>query len=115
MYFFIRLFHKVGLGLRLFFFFIKEVLIANYAVAKKVLAPRLSLRSGIIALPLELKGDIPITLLANMITLTPGTLSVDLSPDRKFLFVHILDIDDPEEEKRKIKEGFEHYLQAIIQ
>lgn len=118
---FIRLFHeeiyfrKVELSLRLFFFFVKELLVANFAVAKKVLAPRISVRSGIIALPLELRGDIPITLLANMITLTPGTLSVDLSPDRKFLFVHVLDIADPEEEKRKIKEGFERYLQAIAQ
>jgi multicomponent Na+:H+ antiporter subunit E len=50
-----------------------------------------------------------------MITLTPGTLSVEVSPDRRFLFIHVLDIADSEEEKRKIKDGFERYLQRLAQ
>src|SRR5919108_1831751 len=79
MLFFIRVFHdelyfrKVSLGLRLLGFFIKELLVANWAVVKQVLSPRLGMRAGIIAYPLELQNDILITLLANMITLTPGT------------------------------------------
>lgn len=119
MLFFIRVFHeelyfyKVGLGLRLLGFFIKELLLANWAVVKQVLSPRPNMRAGIIAYPLELKNDILITLLANMITLTPGTLSVELASDRSFLFIHILDIADIEEEKRRIKYGFESYLQRI--
>src|SRR5262245_50047967 len=86
MLFFIRVFRediyfrKVALGLRLFGFFLKELWLANWAVAKKVLAPRLNMRAGIIAYPLGLQNDILITLLANMITLTPGTLSVEVSP-----------------------------------
>jgi multicomponent Na+:H+ antiporter subunit E len=121
MLFFIRVFHdelyfrKVSLGLRLLGFFIKELLVANWAVVKQVLSPRLDIRAGIIAYPLELQNDILITLLANMITLTPGTLSVEVSPDRRFLFIHILDIADIEEEKRKIKDGFERYLQRLAQ
>jgi multicomponent Na+:H+ antiporter subunit E len=121
MLFFLRVFHeelyfrKVGLGLRLLGFFIKELLIANWAVVKQVLSPRLKARPGIIAYPLELQNDILITLLANMITLTPGTLSVEVSPDRRFLFIHVLDIADSEEEKRKIKDGFERYLQRLAQ
>jgi multicomponent Na+:H+ antiporter subunit E len=108
-------FHKVGLGLRLLLFFTREVLIANWAVVKQVLSPRLKARAGIIAYPLELRDDMLITLLANMITLTPGTLSVEVAPDRCFLFIHILDIADSEEEKRKIKNGFERYLQRLAQ
>lgn len=121
MLFFIRVFReemyfgKVVLGLRLFVFFLKELWLANWAVTKKVLAPRLITRAGIIAYPLGLQNDILITLLANMITLTPGTLSVEVSPDRHFLFVHILDIADSEEEKRKIRDGFERYLQQLGQ
>jgi multicomponent Na+:H+ antiporter subunit E len=106
-------FQKVTLGLRLLIFFLKELWLANWAVTKKVLAPRLTTRAGIIAYPLELQNDMLITLLANMITLTPGTLSVEISPDRRFLFIHILDITDAEEEKQKIKVGFEHYLQRL--
>jgi multicomponent Na+:H+ antiporter subunit E len=121
MLFFIRVFHeelyfrKVVVGLRLLIFFTKELLVANWAVVKQVLSPRLKVRAGIIAYPLELQDDILITLLANMITLTPGTLSVEVTPDRRFLFIHILDITDIEEEKRKIKDGFERYLQRLAQ
>ncbi len=106
-------FRKLWLSLRLMVFFLKELVVANLTVARLVLRPRLKVRPGIIAFPLELKGDLEITLLANMITLTPGTLSVDLSPDRKTLFIHTLDIEDLEEEKSKIKNGFEHYLKEI--
>jgi multicomponent Na+:H+ antiporter subunit E len=122
MLFFIRGFHderqyfyKVNLGFRLLGFFLKELLVANWAVVKQVLSWRLKVRSGIIAYPLELQNEILITLLANMITLTPGTLSVEVAPDRRFLFIHILNITDIEKEKRKIKEGFERYLQLIAQ
>ena len=121
MLFFIRVFQeelyfrKVGLGLRLLGFFIKELLVANWAVLRQVLSPRLNVRAGIIAYPLELQNDILITLLANMITLTPGTLSVEVAPDRRLLFIHILDIADIEDEKRKIKDGFERYLQRLAQ
>jgi multicomponent Na+:H+ antiporter subunit E len=121
MLFFIRVFHeelyfrKVVVGLRLLIFFTKELLVANWAVVKQVLSPRLKVRAGIIAYPLELQDDILITLLANMITLTPGTLSVEVTPDRRFLFIHILNITDIEEEKRRIKDGFERYLQRLAQ
>ncbi len=121
MLFFIRVFHeelyfrKVILGVRLLGFFLKELLVANLTVVKQVLAVRPNPRSGIIAYPLELRNDLFITLLANMITLTPGTLSVEVSPDRRFLFIHMLNIADIEEEKRKIKNGFERYLQLIAQ
>lgn len=121
MLFFIRVFHeelyfhKVLIGARLLAFFLKELLLANLAVVKQVLALRPNPRSGIIAYPLELRSDILITLLANMITLTPGTLSVEVSPDRRFLFIHVLNIADLEEEKRKIKNGFERYLQLLAQ
>lgn len=106
---------KVRLSFQLGLFFVKELIIANWTVLKQVLAPRLNVRSGIIAYPLELRDDILITLLANMITLTPGTLSVEVAPDRKFLFIHFLDVDDVETEIRIIKDGFERYLRLIAQ
>lgn len=110
-----RYLRKVRLSFQLALFFVKELIIANWTVLKQVLAPRLTIRSGIIAYPLELRSDILITLLANMITLTPGTLSVEITPDRKFLFIHFLDVDDVETEIRIIKDGFERYLRLIAQ
>ncbi len=110
-----RYFRKVTLSVQLVFFFIKELLIANWTVVRQVLAPELKIQSGIVAYPLSLQNDVLITLLANMITLTPGTLSVEVAPDRQFLFIHFLDVDDVEEEIRIIKDGFERYLLLIAQ
>jgi len=108
-----RYFRKVTLSVRLVLFFVKELLIANWTVVRQVLALKLAIRPGIVAYPLSLQNDVLITLLANMITLTPGTLSVEVAPDRQFLFIHFLDVDDVEEEIRIIKDGFERYLLLI--
>ena len=108
-----RYFRKATLSVQLALFFVKELLIANWTVVRQVLALKLAIRPGIVAYPLSLQNDVLITLLANMITLTPGTLSVEVAPDRQFLFIHFLDVDDVEEEIRIIKDGFERYLLLI--
>ena len=72
--------------------------------------PRMDLKPGIFAYRLKLDRNFEITLLANLITLTPGTLSVDVSPDRKTLFVHAIDCSDPEKNRRDIAEGFERAI-----
>ena len=87
--------------------FLWELLLANFNVAYHVITPQHRQRPGILALPLDVKSDFEITLLANMISLTPGTLSLHVSEDRKVLYIHALDICDPEIVKRKIKDGFE--------
>ncbi|MDI3535429.1 MAG: multicomponent Na+:H+ antiporter subunit [Thermosediminibacterales bacterium] len=93
--------------------FIKELIIANFIVAWQAIKPELSIKPGIIALPLNVKKDWQITLLAGMITLTPGTLSVDVSEDKNYLFVHFLDIQDPEKHKKAIKETFEKRILEV--
>ena len=63
-----------------FFFFVWELLVANLRVAYEVLTPGFQMRAAIIALPLDAQSDLEITVLANLITLTPGTVSIDLMP-----------------------------------
>lgn len=87
--------------------FIKELALSAWKVAVLVASPRMELKPGIFAFPLTVDRDFEITLLANLITLTPGTLSVDVSDDRRFLYVHALDCSDPVGTKRDIAEGFE--------
>ena len=99
-------------GLTVFFFY--ELLLSAWRVAKIVLRPRLDLKPGIFAYPLEVKSDIEITMLANMITLTPGTLSVDVSDDRSTLYVHALECSDADGIRRDIAEGFEHKIQGAF-
>lgn len=89
--------------------FLRELMLSAVSVAAWAVRPnvRTELRPAFVAVPLTVKSDLEITLLANLITLTPGTLSVDVSPDRKFLYVHALDCRNPDALKASIAEGFE--------
>ncbi len=90
--------------------FIKELAMSAIKVATTVLSPEMNLKPGIFAFPLTVDRDFEITLLANMITLTPGTLSVDVSDDHKTLYVHALDCADPDAIRRDIANGFERKI-----
>jgi multicomponent Na+:H+ antiporter subunit E len=87
--------------------FFKELALSAWKVASTVLRRDMDLKPGIFAFPLTVDRDFEITLLANLITLTPGTMSVDVSEDRKLLYVHAIDCSDIEGTKRDIAEGFE--------
>ena len=87
--------------------FLQELVQSAVRVGLLVLRPRLDLRPALIAFPLTVTRDVEITLLANLVTLTPGTLSVDMSADRRFLLIHAIDVSDREALIRSIREGLE--------
>jgi multicomponent Na+:H+ antiporter subunit E len=101
-------------GWRLFrftFYFAWELFVANLRVARDVLRPGpLKMRPRVIAVPLDRCGDIEVTLLANVLSLTPGTLSLDVSGEDCLLFVHAIHAPDGEETTRQIKDGFERLV-----
>lgn len=105
-------FRKIPKAINLGLFFLKEMLVANVKVAFDILTPHYYMRPTIIAVPLRAKTNLEIMLLANMITLTPGTLSIDVSKNRKTLYVHALYVknNDVEKVKQHIKDGFERRL-----
>jgi multicomponent Na+:H+ antiporter subunit E len=96
--------------------FIYELLASAVRVAIIVLTPNLEekLRPAIVAVPLRLKSDGQITLLANMITLTPGTLSIDVSDDKSVLYVHALMLEDRATLLAEIATGFEQHILAVF-
>ena len=96
------------------FFFLWEVIKANIQVAYEVITPQNKMKPGIVALPLDAKTDTEITLLANLITLTPGTLSLDVSEDKKVLYIHAMYVHDKQEFINEIKNGFERKLLGIL-
>ncbi len=96
------------------FFFLWEVIKANIQVAYEVITPQNKMKPGIVALPLDAKTDTEITLLANLITLTPGTLSLDVSEDKKVLYIHAMYVYDKQEFINEIKNGFERKLLGIL-
>ncbi|EWH02169.1 Na+/H+ antiporter subunit E [Halomonas sp. BC04] len=90
--------------LRFIGFFIKELVQANLRVGFDILTPPWHMKPGVIAMPLEARTELEITMVANLISLTPGTLSLDVSDDRKVLYIHAMFLDDEEELRRNLKE-----------
>lgn len=95
--------------------FFVELAKSAWKVALMVVSPKVDIKPGIFAYPLTVTRDFEITLLANLITLTPGTLSVDVSEDRKTLYVHAIDCSDPEAARRDIADGFERKIREAFE
>ncbi|ASP37456.1 Na+/H+ antiporter subunit E [Bacterioplanes sanyensis] len=91
-----------------------DIILSNLDVARRVLSPNRSLRPGFVAFPLDLTGDFPQTVLASTISLTPGTVSVDLSTDRRWLYIHVLHLENEEQLITSIKHGYERRLKEIF-
>lgn len=90
--------------------FLKELLVANVVVAYRVLAPSQPIEPAVITFPLRVDSDLAITSIANSITLTPGTLTMDHDESENALFVHAIYCDDPAEVTRPIRRWEEYAL-----
>ncbi len=103
-------FDRIRRVLKLIGYFLYELMLSSLQVIWDVVTPELITMPGIIAVPLDVESDLEILLVANLISLTPGTLSLDVSPDRKFLFVHAMFIDEPRDLKLALKSGMERQV-----
>jgi multicomponent Na+:H+ antiporter subunit E len=111
-----RISRRLRRVLALLALFLYELFLSALKVALLVVRPdmRQQLQPGIIAFPLRVTSDAEIALLANLITLTPGTLSVDVSEDRRYLFVHALDVVDRDALVSDIADGFETRVMEVF-
>jgi multicomponent Na+:H+ antiporter subunit E len=103
--------HRV-LGLLAYFF--RELVKANIRLAVDVATPHYHMKPGIIALPLDATQDGQILLLSMLINTTPGSVALDVSPDRKTLYVHVMYMDTPDAARQEIKEGFERRVLGVL-
>jgi multicomponent Na+:H+ antiporter subunit E len=103
---------RIASLLRLFLY---ELMMSAIKVATMVLSRDMKLKSGIFAYETELKSDAQITLLANLITLTPGTLTIDVSDDGRVLYIHAVDCSDVEATKADIRGGFERKIREAFE
>lgn len=92
-----------------------DIVVANFVVAKQILSSNLKLQSTFLEVPLELKNPLAIGLLANTISLTPGTVSCQLSGDQKTLLVHALHSPQPQADIDLIKQRYERPLQKVFE
>jgi multicomponent K+:H+ antiporter subunit E len=106
---------KPGVALRLLGVFLYDVVMSNIEVARRVLGPEAAIRPGFVWIPLKLTEPHAIATLAAIITLTPGTLSADLTEDRRHLLVHAFNVDEPEALIAGIKNRYERPLLEIFE
>ncbi len=95
--------------------FAYDLVMSTWQVAVAVVTMNHRGRSRFVTVPLDVQSDLGIIMVANLISLTPGTLSVDVSPDRKSLLIHALIADDPEALVADIKTGLEKRVLEVTQ
>lgn len=109
-----KYFRKIPVTIMFIFYFIKELIIANLKVAFDIVTPKDYMKPAIVAVPLDAKSNLEITLFANLLTLTPGTLSLDVSTDKSVLYVHALYVKDADSFRDKLKNGLEKRLLEVL-
>ena len=105
-----RYFLRVYFWLKLIVLFLYELVVSSLQVFWDVVTPRHRARPAIIDMPLDVQTDAGILLVTNLISLTPGTLSIDVSADRKTLKVHAMFADDPDAVRHALKSGMEKWV-----
>ncbi len=106
--------HKPLVALRYIVMVIGDIIVANFEVAVLVLGPNKRLNPAFIAIPMDIEHELPITILSSTVSLTPGTVSAEISEDKKWLYVHVLNLTNEEELIALIKHRYERPLREIF-
>lgn len=105
---------RYGALLRLLALFAYDIVVANLTVARRILGPREALRPTFVVVPVQISEPLVTALFANMISLTPGTVSCNVSGDGCALLVHALHCRDPEALAREVKTRYEARLKEVF-
>lgn len=105
---------RVHVAFGLVAFFLWELVVANVRLAFDVVTPRFHMTPGIVAVPLDATGDAQILLLSILINLTPGSVALDVSADRRVMFVHVMYMDSADSARAEIKQGFERRVLQLL-
>ncbi|WP_413380096.1 Na+/H+ antiporter subunit E [Alkalihalobacillus sp. 1P02AB] len=105
----IRVYGVIHLGV----IFIRELILSNYSVMRLILKPKLDIKPGIFTLHLDYKSDWELTLLALLISLTPGTVVIDISHDKEQMYIHSMNIDDLESSIGHIQNSFQKVILEV--
>lgn len=109
-----RYFYRLPKIFSFFFYFLYQMLKANVQVAYDVITPKYFFRPGIVRYPLNAESDFEINLLSTLISLTPGTLIMDVSEDKKALYIHAMYLKTPEAFIEELRTGIERRLLEIL-
>ncbi|MFA0811658.1 Na+/H+ antiporter subunit E [Microbulbifer epialgicus] len=102
-----KYFQRLPRFAHLFIFFLQELMLSSLRAAYEVFSPRLKSRPMIVRIPLEITDRNQIFILTNLISLTPGTMVLEITRDHSELLVHTMFVDNPEDFREEIHQGFE--------
>lgn len=105
---------KPWLAIRYILMVIWDILVANFEVALLIIGPLKKLKPSFVAIPIDITSDLGITILASTVSLTPGTVSAEVSKDRTWLYIHALHLDDEAELIELIKSRYEKPIKEIF-
>ncbi len=94
-------FYKVPTAIHFVIFFLYDLIVANIKVAYDIVTPKHLMKPAVLKIPLSLRTDTQIALFGNLITVTPGSLTLDVSPDKQWLYVHVMYLEDEEKQLRE--------------
>lgn len=99
-----------------FVVYVRDIFVASFRVAYDVLTPTMYMNPGVVGVPLDVTTDVEIAVLANLVSLTPGTLSLDVSSDRSVLYIHAMYIDDDDVDRvrRVLKQDLERRVLELL-
>jgi multicomponent Na+:H+ antiporter subunit E len=109
-----RYFYRVPKILSFVVYFLYQMVKANLQVAYDVMTPKYFMKPGVVRYPLNAATEFEINLLSTMISLTPGTLILDISEDKKTMYIHVMYLENPETFVRETKTGLERRLLEIL-
>lgn len=109
-----RYFYRVPKTIGFVFYFLYEMIMANIHVAYDVITPKHFSKPGIVRFPMQAKTDLEIHLLSTVISMTPGTLILDISEDKKSIFIHVMYLKSKDEFITQIQNGFEKRLLEVL-
>lgn len=100
--------------LRFAVYYLKEMVVSNLRVARGILDPTMAVQPAVVAVPLEEHSDEELLVLTSLLSFTPGTLVLDLSEDRRTLYVHAMDAPDIEALRGQLKDDFERRVMEMV-
>jgi multicomponent Na+:H+ antiporter subunit E len=98
--------------LDLLFDFARQLIVQNITLSLRVFNPRLPIRPGIVAVPTKLHGDVNLTILGSLMTLTPDTVAIDIDQQKGLIYVHWIDVQttEPEQARQMISADLEERI-----
>ncbi|MEM8884275.1 MAG: Na+/H+ antiporter subunit E [Planctomycetota bacterium] len=104
---------RIPAAIELLLFFFYELFVSSVRIAVLVARPKLEVKTAVVTVQVDPESEAELATLSNLVTLTPGTLSIDTSPDGKQLYVHVMGVDDLDAVRREIEEGFARRVRKV--